>query len=67
MWQILLAVALPVIAWIIPGGGSAGLQGEDLAPAAVLTGVIFLVKIGFFSLIAVGVKKLIGWIRNKKR
>lgn len=67
LWQIFLAIALLVIAWVLPGDGGANLRGEDLAPVAILTGVIFLVKIGFFSLIVLGIKTLIDWIRNKKR
>jgi len=66
LWQILLAVALLVIAWVIPGGGGTSLRGEALLPVAIISGIIFLVNIGLFSLIALGVKKLHDWIRNKK-
>lgn len=68
LWHILLAAALLAIAWILPGdGGSMVLWGENLLPIAILSGGIFLLKIGFFSLVVLGVRKLAEWLQNKKR
>lgn len=64
--QILLAVALLVLAWLIPSGEGGSLNAENLLPVAVISLAIFLLKAGAFSLALLGLKKLWKWIRKKR-